>query len=50
MWNIVAKIYNVASVPDTAIKDTLAEGFHNVLETAFLLFNRMKGNVWHGWD
>ena len=46
--NIISKLYNAVSAPVAATRDALAERLQNVLETSYLLYNRMVGNMEYG--
>ena len=43
--NAISKLYNAVSAPVTAAPDALAESLQSVLNTAFLLYNRMTENM-----
>ena len=46
--NIISKLYNAVSAPVVATRDALAERLQSVLETSYLLYNRMVGNMEYG--
>ena len=48
--NAISKLYNAVSAPVTAAPDALAESLQSVLNTAFLLYNRMTENMGYGWE
>ena len=43
--NQLAKLYNAASAPVAATRDTLAERLQGVRETVSLLYNRIMDNI-----
>lgn len=48
MRNTISKSYQAVSAIVEATRDALAERLQNVLETSYLLYNRMVGNIEYG--